>query len=104
MWKLWLDDQCRDPEVFARHTPFGFIGCSSTIEAMSEVLKRGVPAHMDLDHDLGDNDDALVFLRELESFMTPTTPIPSWAVHSANPIGRKRIESFMRSWEKSRNF
>lgn len=28
-------------------------------------------------------------------------PIPSWNVHSGNPVGKKNITSYMESWEKS---
>ena len=112
-WKLWLDDQCHDPFAPERHAPKGFIAAASFGEAVDQVLLRGLPDMMDLDHDLGaDADgtprDAMEFLRWLEdqanSWMdeldTAFTPPPKWNIHSANPVGRDNMESFLKDWEK----
>lgn len=99
VWKLWLDDKINDPDAIDRHVPDGFIGAASSREALDLVYKLGMPSHMDLDHDLGESDDALVFLKSIAGaclFAAPT-----WTVHSSNPVGRDRINAFMKSWTKS---
>lgn len=99
-WKLWLDDQHADPDAPARHTPAGFQAAGSTAEAVALVATLGMPAFIDFDHDLGESDDAMRFLRWLANDY-PGGPIPEWGVHSANPVGRANIESFLRSWKRS---
>jgi len=56
---------------------------------------------MSLDHDLGGDDTTMVFLKRLvnEVWDGKTNP-PDYAIHSANPIGSKNIQSFMESWKK----
>lgn len=99
-WKLWLDDQLDDPICPVRTTPDGFLGAKSSGEAIILVNKLGLPEFMDLDHDLGEGDDALVFLNWLSfNFDKP----PEYKIHSQNPIGQKRIISFMESWKGSLN-
>ena len=44
----------------------------------------------------------MIFLKGLYELWDGKRPIPSWNVHSGNPVGKKNIESYMRSWEKSR--
>lgn len=97
-WKLWLDDQLDDSDAPMRHVPNGFIGARSNAEAINLVLKYGTPEFMDLDHDLGE-ENVMVFLRWLS--MHDYDNVPGYAIHSANPVGRKNIESFMESWKKS---
>lgn len=52
---------------------------------------------MDLDHDLGEQDNAMIFLKWLANEYD-MEKIPSFAVHSQNPIGRENIVSYMESW------
>jgi hypothetical protein len=88
-WKLFLDD-LRDP-------PFsGFVIARSTSEAKQLVVEKGPPSSMSLDHDLGGDDTAMVFLKWLSEnyFDSP----PGFQVHSANPVGADNIVSFMNSW------
>lgn len=98
--KLWLDDQLDDPETPERHPPEGFLGARSSEEAKALVRKHGMPEFLDLDHDLGGDDTARVFLSWL-SERYPNGPIPSYRVHSRNVVGAPAIESFMTSWAKS---
>ncbi len=100
MWKLWLDDQIYDPDAPLRHTPEGFIGARSSEEAKALVLKNGVPSFMSLDHDLGETDNVMVFLKWLVYEYGCDTP-PAYHVHSANPVGKANIISYMESWKKS---
>jgi hypothetical protein len=97
-WSLWLDDQFKDPECPARHTPKYFVPAGSCEEAIALVENLGPPKFMDLDHDLADGRDAMSFLRWLS---TAIKAPPEYRVHSANPVGRKNIESFMDSWKRS---
>jgi len=97
-WKLWLDDQL--DEVPRRAVPEGYIGAKSTTEASLLIVSKGLPAVMDLDHDLGGEDTAMVFLKWLaEKF--PNGPVPEYAIHSENIEGQKAIRSFLDSWKKS---
>ena len=103
-WKLWLDDQLDDPDAPARHTPAGYTGAKSSEEARELVIKHGIPQIMNLDHDLGDDDDAMKFLHWLALEFATEGPVPDFLVHSANPIGSQNISSFMRSWARSTRF
>lgn len=61
-----------------------------------------MPTELALDHDLGGDDRIMDFLKGFQT-ICGDLPIPKWSVHSANPVGRLNIESFMNSWERSRN-
>ena len=97
-WKLFLDD-VRDP------TEEGFILARSTAMAVVLVIaQKELPIYMSLDHDLGEGDDAMRFLKELYYIWTETGEdpelIPEYIVHSANPIGAQNIISYMETWKK----
>lgn len=96
-WKLWLDDQLDD----IRPVPLGFIGARSSAEAIDLVDRLGPPGFMNLDHDLGGDDTAMVFLKYL-AYTCDSGP-PDYIVHSQNPIGRANIVSYIESWKKSRD-
>ncbi len=98
-WKLWLDDLCRDSST-DRFTPEGFIGCTSPDEAIAMVSGMGIPEFMSLDHDLGENLTTMDFLKEW-SKLYPYAPFPDYRVHSSNPVGKKNIESYINSWNRS---
>lgn len=70
-------------------------------EALALVQDRGLPVFMSLDHDLGGEDTVMVFLKALADRWDGATPPPEFKVHSANPVGRENIISFMRSWHKA---
>lgn len=99
-WKLFLDDQIDDPNTPSRHAPYGFLKAASSYDAKMLVVIGGMPDYMDLDHDLGGGDDAVIFLNWLAEEY-PNGPVPKYNVHSANPVGVARIKSFMNSWQKS---
>lgn len=90
--KLFVDD-LRDPPdaswVVARST-----------KAALEICRETWPTELALDHDLGGDDRIMDFLKALHE-MSEDKPIPAWTVHSANPVGRLNIKSFMESWERS---
>lgn len=89
--KLFLDDLREPPDD-------SWVVARSTIEAL-EICRETWPTELALDHDLGGDDTVMIFLRGLYE-ICEDKPIPSWSVHSANPVGKKNIESFMISWEK----
>lgn len=99
-YKLYIDDQLDDVEAPERHTPEGFIGVKSSQEAIELVKKNGLPSEMDLDHDLGEDDNVMIFLHWLSNEF-PCGPVPDYKVHSANPVGSKNIISYLESWKKS---
>jgi len=97
-WSLFLDD-VRDP------AEPGYTIARSSQEANELCAQQGLPCFMSLDHDLGGEDNALVFLKSLyETWVSlgeVVVNIPDYQVHSANPIGSKNIISFMESWKRS---
>jgi len=118
-WYLWLDDE-RDPRVvlapdngpnclglrYAQYATTGLAAvdwkwAKSVTEAIALCEEHGAPKVMALDHDLGLGPDlstpqtVMPFLRWLSERADVTT----WFVHSANPVGRDNIASYMRSWE-----
>ena len=98
-WNLWLDDQINDPHAPDRWTPENYVGAASSEQAILFVKKYGPPYLMNLDHDLSDNDNAMIFLKWLsENYYDQ---IPGYIVHSANPVGKNNIISYMESWRKS---
>lgn len=99
-WKLWLDDQLDDPETPERHTPDRFLGARSTEEAQKLVTEHGMPWTMDLDHDLGETDRTMDFLKWLQE-RYPNGPVPHTRVHSRNPEGTLNILAFTNSWRRS---
>lgn len=97
-WKLWLDDQL-DDGIDCRKTPEGYLGAKSSRQAYLLVLEFGMPTLIDFDHDLGGNDDALVFLKML--YNAGYEPTMLYKIHSANPIGAEKIKSYIESWKRA---
>lgn len=98
-WKLFLDD-VRDP------TEEGYVVARSSIMGVVEITNRNeLPEFMSLDHDLGETDNTMKFLKELyciwEMHGSNPEQIPDYVVHSANPIGTENIIAYMESWKKS---
>jgi hypothetical protein len=112
-WHLFLDDEREVTDVFdkfgKRLNPDDWTVARSTEEAKQLVSGLGLPESMALDHDLGISgmvmDTTMVFLRWLAyDYFDPTNKqhtIPSWRVHSGNPVGAENIIAFMTSWERS---
>lgn len=93
--KLFLDDIRNPPND-------EYIIVRSTNEAIEHIKKHGMPDFISFDHDLGENDTTMMFLHKLyNEIWTINDPIPGYTVHSANPIGKLNIISFMESWKKS---
>ena len=94
--KVWLDD--------LRPAPEGWVRVLWPSEAI-ELLKTGAVAELSLDHDLGDDSrgtgyDVLVWLEEqvaLQGFEPPAI-----VIHSANVVGRQRMQQAIDAIERLR--
>ena len=85
---LWVDDERPMPEGFGLHAKYA--------ELAIEILKSGLSIHrISLDHDLGSSFgtgyDVAKWIEE-RAYYGELSRI-AWSVHSANPVGRKKIEA-----------
>lgn len=92
--KLFIDDIRNPPST-------DYVVVRSTNEAIAHIVTNGWPTFISFDHDLGEDDTSMVFLRRLVNEVWTNQPVPMYTVHSANPVGSKNIVSFMESWKKS---
>jgi hypothetical protein len=101
--KLWLDDQLDNVDMPARHTPEGWIGVKTADEAIA-ILKSDDVTHISLDHDLGDEKvvgNGYYVARWIENAAHDgILARVEWAIHSANPVGRKNMEAALRNADK----
>jgi hypothetical protein len=89
---LFLDD--------LRQPPDGAVCCRTAKEAL-RLLETGQVTHISFDHDLGTTLTGYDVAKRIEQWvMEGKIPLPSWEVHSANPVGRQNIEAAMRSAER----
>lgn len=106
---LWLDDE-RDPTLPEIKNGFGSIGDEiwvKTVDECIKILKSGLVESISLDHDLGSPENGTgydVALWIEESAYNKQIPPISTRVHSANPVGRKNMESALinakKYWKK----
>ena len=98
--KVWLDDW--------RDAPAGWVHIRTPDEAI-ELLRSGEVEEISLDHDLrlfspgGNESTGYTVLEWLEGEVTTSTAvsvIPSITIHSANPVGRRRMEQALASIER----
>lgn len=94
MWNLWLDDERPCP-----HEEAAWVIARTSEEAKALVVSHGPPEEMSLDHDLGGEDTAMIFVRWLADNHFTTQPV--WRVHSQNPVGKANLESFLHSWTRA---
>ena len=92
--KLYLDDE--------RQTPYGWARAFTAPEAIALLAAGGVDA-ISLDHDLGPPEagtgyDVAAWIEE-QAAVGVLAPL-KWSVHSANPVGRTRMEAAMRSADR----
>ena len=94
--RMFLDD-CREPRV----ENFDII-CRSYSDAIMYVKTNGIPEFISFDHDLGDDGTGYDFAKWLvEQDINGIFAFPedfSFNVHSANPIGKKNIESYLTNY------
>ncbi len=67
------------------------------------LIERGLISEVSLDHDLGDEQPDGYFVAErIEQLAHAGTLRPlRWAVHSANPVGRKRMIEALQSADRA---
>jgi len=84
--KIWLDDERPMPTEFDFHT--------KTAAGAIELLAAGAVTAISLDHDLGDDGgtgyEVACFI-EQAAYNGTLSPI-AVTIHSANPVGRERME------------
>lgn len=117
MYNLFLDDQCsdyslntgkpvRDAESIDPSRKYVLIDQYS--KAIEYINQYGCPVFISFDHDLGENEPTgFDFAKELiERDLDNPGWIPTnfnFKVHSANPIGKLKIESLLNNYLNFRN-
>lgn len=89
--RIYLDD--------IREPPQGWV-LTQTPEEVIDLLQTGSVVELSLDHDLGLGSgsaertgyDVLRWLEEAVATGAWTFPLPEIRIHSANPVGRRRME------------
>ena len=93
--KVWLDDE--------RPSPKGWIHFKTVPELIKFYEKNySKITELSLDHDLGEGTpEGYEFLKWLEEkmFHKKFDTLPKIKVHSANPVGRKRMEQTIKAIE-----
>jgi hypothetical protein len=97
--RVWLDD--------VREAPAGWVRTRTPAETI-ELLRTGEVRELSLDHDLGlDSElseqtgyDVLAWLEREVAEERWRPPLPAIRVHSANPVGRARMERAIAAIER----
>ena len=90
--KVWLDDRRPAPKGWRR---------AKTADEAIRLLDTDEVEIISFDHDLGTLETGYTVAEYLEySAASGTLERVKWRVHSANPVGRKRIEVAMHSAER----
>jgi len=91
--QLYLDD--------VRVVPDGFVLVENYVEFTEYITQNGLPDFISFDHDLGEEKTGYDCAKWLvEICMNRKIPLPDFAVHSQNPVGKKNIESLLRNFKK----
>lgn len=111
-YRLFIDDDALKSNMETWRSPppdeKDWIVARSSIEAIAAVKLLGIPSFLQLDHDLGidengNTDTTMDFLKWLsEEHPDAIDKIEGYAVHSKNYNGAADIDSFMKSWKRSR--
>lgn len=99
MYSLFIDD-LRNISYLGNVETENWKIARSSFEAKKVVLQFGIPDFISFDHDLGENDTSMVFLKWWTG-QYPETPFPKFHIHSSNPVGKMNIESFILSFNRS---
>ncbi len=102
-WNLWLDD-VRSPVDFDPYWERKeYVWATTPQQAKYYVQLWGSPSLMALDHDLGVSvsGETLTTMEFLRWLSEQTDIVPSYTIHTSNPVGREQISSFLKSWEKT---
>lgn len=91
--RLWLDDCCPIPE--------GFDAWATTTQYAIAHHESGTVVTISLVHDLGDEVEvgsgSMVACWIEEAAASGRLTRQDWRIHSANPVGRQRMEAAVRS-------
>jgi hypothetical protein len=99
--KLFLDDDRFPPDDGQE-----WVIVRTSQEAIDYCLANGVPSFISFDHDLGEDDDAMIFVKwmietDMDRFWKFIPKDFSFYVHSQNPIGSENIigliENYLRN-------
>lgn len=94
--KIWVDDERPMPKGFDHHV-------KTSAEAI-ELLQRGNVTGISLDHDLGGVNECETgyFIAQFIEIAAHNGWIPKleWAIHTANPVGRRNMEAALRNADK----
>lgn len=94
--RVYLDD--------CRPKPEGFDIRVLTAQDAIDILIQCQVEHISLDHDLGDENEVgngyKVAAWIEEAAYRGTIPRLTWAIHSANPVGRKNMEAALRNADR----
>lgn len=89
---VWLDDE--------RPAPYGWTRVETSADCIA-LLQTGNVGALSLDHDLGGDDTGYRVVCWLEEHAANGGDVPQWlAVHSANPVGRARMEQGIASIQR----
>jgi hypothetical protein len=90
--KVFLDDVRDSPEGWLR---------TYSVEGTIELLESGFVTELSLDHDLGTEETGYDVVKWIEEKVaTEGFVAPEIRIHSANPVGRKRMEQGIESIRK----
>lgn len=93
---LYLDD--------LRSAPEEFVLVKNYEEFIAFILQNGLPDFISFDHDLGEEKSDYDCAKWLvEMCMNRKVPLPDFAVHSQNPVGKENIEGLLNNFKKTPN-
>lgn len=97
-WNLFIDDE-RNPETIYLLGEYWTIARSSE-QATNLVKEKGMPDAISFDHDLGENDTSIVFLKWLIEYALENKInwVPECFFHTQNPVGKQNLKSLVSSW------
>jgi hypothetical protein len=91
--RLYLDDLRPLPDDFDR--------LARTAGEAIDLLRAGRVTFLSFDHDLGTEETGYTVAKWIEqAAFEGTLPPLRWAIHTANPVGRRNIEAAMRNAER----
>ena len=97
--RVWLDD--------VRPKPEGFDVWAHDAAQAIDLLETGNVTHISLDHDLGDTEfhqTGYTVASAIEEWVFQgRIPMPTWQIHSANPVGRENMRMALYSAENFAN-
>jgi len=99
MKKLYLDD-IRIPQTE------GWDIVRNYDEFVAWIRLNGIPGEVSFDHDLGENTEKTGYdaAKWLGNYCIENNiPFPEWNVHSANPVGKANIETYIQNVIKHQN-